>query len=209
MIRLDVAHNTAPVLTVPADLTVEGDTTGGWTATYGVTATDAQDDPDPTPTCVAGRRRPPALGPTTVACSVTDIGGLIDQRHVRRHGRGHDRPGHRPAHDVQVTTADPAGAVVTYDPPTAVDVVDRARPSAACRPAEDLPGRHDDRHLHRDRRQRQRAGSTFAFTVDVTFAGPHVADASSGRAGRRRDRERSSPTAAGPCRSRSTSPSTA
>ena len=66
-------------LTVPADQTVEGDTTGGWVAAYaGVSATDAEDDPDPTPICSPAAGEVLPLGTTTVACSVTDSGGRSD-----------------------------------------------------------------------------------------------------------------------------------
>jgi hypothetical protein len=58
-------------------MTVEADAPAGWSATYTVSATDAEDDPDPVPTCapVVGTVIP--LGTTTVACSVTDSGGLV------------------------------------------------------------------------------------------------------------------------------------
>ncbi len=73
---MEVVANTPPVLTVPGDLTVEGDTTGGWTAAFSATASDAEDDPDPTPVCdpAAGAVLP--LGTTTIGCSVVDAGGL-------------------------------------------------------------------------------------------------------------------------------------
>jgi len=51
----------APVLTLPPSFTAEGDTTGGWIATYpGVSAIDAEDDPDPVPTPTPGRSTSPS-----------------------------------------------------------------------------------------------------------------------------------------------------
>jgi hypothetical protein len=133
---MTVPNNTAPVLTVPASFTVEGDTTGGWTADWsGVTATDAEDDPDPTPTCnpAAGTVLP--LGPSTVTCSVTDSGNrtttggfsvtVVDTTRPTLVGL--------PA-DQTLTTTDPGGAVATWSDPTATDVVDAA-PTVACAPA--------------------------------------------------------------------------
>jgi hypothetical protein len=70
------ATNTPPALVLPGDLTVVADTADGWTAAFVVTATDAEDEPDPTPTCdpAAGTVLP--VGTTTVSCSATDTGGL-------------------------------------------------------------------------------------------------------------------------------------
>ena len=72
-----VPPNTPPVLFLPAAMTVEADGPAGWTATYTVSATDAEDDPDPTPTCAPAVGTVIPLGTTTVACSVTDSGGLV------------------------------------------------------------------------------------------------------------------------------------
>ena len=59
--------------------TVEGDTTGGWTADWsGLAATDPEDDPDPTPSCAPRRRQTSCRSARRhVACSVTDSGGLV------------------------------------------------------------------------------------------------------------------------------------
>jgi hypothetical protein len=134
--RLDVVTNTPPVLTVPANMTVEGDTTGGaGHVTFAATATDAEDNPDPTPTCSPVSGSFFALGTTTVGCSVTDSGGLtttgsftvtvVDTTAPTMSGV--------PA-DISLVTNDPAGATITYVMPTATDVVD-ARPSVSCSPA--------------------------------------------------------------------------
>lgn len=68
--------NTPPSLALPGDMTVVADGPDGWTASYVVTATDAEDDPDPTPTCLPAIGDVLPLGTTTVECSVTDAGGL-------------------------------------------------------------------------------------------------------------------------------------
>src|SRR4029450_1576779 len=54
--HVDVVSNTPPGLPGPADFQVEGDTTGGWTAAFDMSATDAEDAPDPDATCT------PAVG---------------------------------------------------------------------------------------------------------------------------------------------------
>jgi hypothetical protein len=71
--------NTPPVLTVPAGpVTAEATSPAGATVSYTVSATDAEDNPDPTPTCAPASGSLFALGDTTVNCSVTDLGGLSD-----------------------------------------------------------------------------------------------------------------------------------
>lgn len=71
--------NTAPVVTVPASpYAAEATSAAGATVTYVATATDAQDDPDPTPLCSPASGSLFPIGPTTVTCSATDTGGLSD-----------------------------------------------------------------------------------------------------------------------------------
>ena len=61
-ILLDVVSNTPPTLappTVASGGTIEADTTGGWTAdSSGLSATDAEDVPPPTPGATRPRRGP-------------------------------------------------------------------------------------------------------------------------------------------------------
>jgi hypothetical protein len=72
-----VPVNTPPVLVLPGPMTVEADALAGWRAAYTVSATDAEDDPDPVPTCSPAVGTVIPLGTTTVACSVADSGGLV------------------------------------------------------------------------------------------------------------------------------------
>ena len=132
--RLAVVANTAPVLTVPAEATVEGDRAAGWTAAYpGVSAIDAEDDPDPVPACspAAGEALP--LGTTTVSCSVADSGGRSDTGSFVVTVVDTTAPSIAVADDQTVTTEDPAGIVLAYDAPVVADVVDPA-PVVACDP---------------------------------------------------------------------------
>jgi large repetitive protein len=71
--------NTPPVLTVPASpVLAEATSPAGAAVTFSVTATDAEDNPDPTPTCDHNSGDTFPIGDTTVNCSVTDSGGLSD-----------------------------------------------------------------------------------------------------------------------------------
>jgi hypothetical protein len=71
--------NTPPVLAVPASPVVaEATSPAGASVTFAVSATDAEDEPDPNPTCTPGSGGTFAVGDTTVNCSVTDSGGLSD-----------------------------------------------------------------------------------------------------------------------------------
>ena len=71
--------NLPPVLTVPgAPVVVEATSPLGAVADFSVSATDFEDEPDPSPTCshTSGSTFP--VGDTTVTCSVVDSGGLGD-----------------------------------------------------------------------------------------------------------------------------------
>jgi hypothetical protein len=132
---VDVVPNTPPTLTVPSSFAVEGNTTGGAFVSYAVGATDAEDDPDPTPVCDPAGGAFFALGTTTVDCTVTDhhgatASGSLDVTVVDTTG---PELGGVPG-DQSTTTADASGAVITYTDPTATDIVD-ANPTVSCAPA--------------------------------------------------------------------------
>ena len=132
--HVDVVSNTPPTITVPDDLTVEGDTTGGWTAEFTVGATDVEDAPDPTAICSTAVGDLLPLGTTTVSCSVTDSGNLsasdaFDVTVVDTTDPSLTVPG-----DQSVTTSDPGGVAVTYGAATATDIVDSS-PTVGCSPA--------------------------------------------------------------------------
>jgi len=176
---LNVVANTPPTLNLPASHSEEGNTTGGWTADWsGVSATDPEDNPDPTPTCLPPAGTVLAVGlTTTVTCSVTDLAGapatgsfditVVDTTPPTLAGVPSDR---------SVTTGDPRGAAVTYAAPTATDIVDVA-PVVDCTPASgwtfpvgtttvtctatDASGNH----------------SSATFDVTVEYVAPHSASA--------------------------------
>jgi hypothetical protein len=175
---LRVIANAAPTLTVPASFTVEGDTTGGWTADgSGVSATDPEDAPDPTPTCdpAAGAVLP--LGTTHVTCTVTDSAGASDSDTFDVTVVDTSAPtlSGVPA-AISVTTSDPAGRAVTFAVPSASDVVD-ASPSVSCGPASGdrfALGTTTVTCTATDASGNSRSAS-FAVTVD--FVAPHAASA--------------------------------
>jgi len=76
IVEEDTAANTPPTLNLPADITEEATSPSGATVNYSVSATDAEDDPDPTPSCAPASGSVFPLTTTTVNCSVTDGGGL-------------------------------------------------------------------------------------------------------------------------------------
>ncbi len=137
-LTVDVVANTPPVLSLPANFQAEANPRNGWTAAWTVSATDAQDEADPTPVCTPAAGSVLRLGPTTVSCTVTDSGGLTTSGTFRVSVIDTTAP---TLHDVPsglaLTTTDPAGAPLVYTPPTASDVVD-ANPIVNCVPGPGL-----------------------------------------------------------------------
>jgi hypothetical protein len=129
--RMDVVSNTPPVLQLPDDQVVEGNTTGGWIG-WTVSATDAEDAVAPTPTCSHSPADPLPIGTTTVACTVEDTGGMTDEGSFTVTVEDTTPPvlAGVPA-GLELATSDPDGATLAYDLPTASDLVD-ASPDVAC-----------------------------------------------------------------------------
>jgi hypothetical protein len=75
-VNVNPPANTAPTLNLPGNLTAGATSNAGAVVNYSVSATDAQDDPDPIPSCLPASGSTFPLGTTTVNCSVTDSGGL-------------------------------------------------------------------------------------------------------------------------------------
>jgi hypothetical protein len=132
---LTVAGNTPPVLFLPGAFMVEGDRVGGAVPAWSASATDFDNDPDPTATCSPAPGAFFALGSTVVGCSATDTAGatttgsvtltVVDTTPPVLSGM----PG-----PMTVGTADPTGRTVDYSLPSATDIVDPA-PTVACAPA--------------------------------------------------------------------------
>jgi hypothetical protein len=129
-----VAANTAPVLHLPPDMTVEGNTTGGWSAEFSATATDAEDDPDPAVACDAAPGDVLPLGLSTVSCAATDAGGVTTAGTFTVTVTDTTPPVIDAAADITAETDGLAGALVAFPTPAAADVVDPA-PGVTCDPA--------------------------------------------------------------------------
>jgi hypothetical protein len=67
--------NTAPTVSVPADVTVEATSAAGAVVTFDATATDAEEGAI-TPVCVPASGSAFPIGTTTVTCTATDFAGL-------------------------------------------------------------------------------------------------------------------------------------
>jgi len=133
VLRLSVVANAAPTIAVPADMTVEANTVGGWTAAFIVSATDAEDDPDPTPICSPAAGEVLPLGTTTVACSVTDSGGRSAAASFAVTVVDTTAPALVTDTDHEIVAGGPAGASLAYAAASATDIVDPA-PAVACSP---------------------------------------------------------------------------
>jgi hypothetical protein len=132
-VTLEVVGNVAPTVTVPADMTVEGNTTGGATVSFAASATDPEDNPDPAVSCSPASGFF-ALGTTTVTCEATDTGGRTGSASFSVLVLDTTAPSLDVSDDVSVDTTDPSGAVVSYPAASAADVVDDSV-AAACLPA--------------------------------------------------------------------------
>ncbi|HTK45354.1 MAG TPA: PxKF domain-containing protein [Patescibacteria group bacterium] len=118
--------NTPPSLVLPGGTVVaEATSPAGASVNYVVSATDAEDDPDPTPSCTPSSGSTFAVGDTTVSCSVTDAGGATTTGSFTVEVRDTTSP------SVVVTTSEKAAGTGWYNaasndgvPGLAVDVSD-------------------------------------------------------------------------------------
>jgi hypothetical protein len=176
---VNVVANTPPTVHVPDDTTVEGTTSGGWTAAFDVDATDAEDAPDPTPSCSPAVGDLLPLGTTTVTCTATDTGGLADTDTFDVTVVDTTAPGLALPADTTVSTADPDGASVAYGSPVVADIVD-PNPTVGCLPASGstLPiGATTVTCTATDHSGNSTSGT---FHVTVEFAPTHTASAAWG-----------------------------
>lgn len=124
--ELQVVDTDPPVITVPADMTVEATGPSGAAVSYTVTVTDDV-DPSPTLSCSPATGSTFPLGTTTVDCTATDASGKSSTKSFKVTVVDTTKPVFQnvPANIVTPAT-DPDGAVVTYTPPTATDAVSGA-----------------------------------------------------------------------------------
>lgn len=118
-----VQDTTAPTLHLPADFTREATSAAGAVATWAASADDIVD------TSVAAVCAPPsgstfALGWTTVSCSATDDAGNTATGSFKVRVVDTTAPTIAAHADVDATAQSHSSAVVTYDNPSATDLVD-------------------------------------------------------------------------------------
>jgi hypothetical protein len=132
---LDVAltyslDTTAPVLTVPSDITAEATSAAGAVVTYSATASDAV-DPNPTVSCSTPSGSTFPLGTTTVSCTAADHAGNTGAAQTFNvKVQDTTAPVLTVPGNITTTATSAAGAVVTYSA-TASDAVD-PNPAVNC-----------------------------------------------------------------------------
>jgi hypothetical protein len=162
--------NTAPTLTLPGNQTAEATSSAGAVVNYTATATDAQDDPDPTPECSPASGSTFPLGSTQVDCSVTDSGGLTTSGFFAVTVQDTTKPVIAAHGDVTAEATGPDGADVSYTSPATSDAVD-GNGTATCLPASDTKFALGDTTVTcnaTDAAGNQATPTTFKVTVEDT-----------------------------------------
>jgi hypothetical protein len=124
--------NTAPSITVPGNITVEGNTLGGRNVTYSVSASDTQDGAL-TPACTPASGSLFPVGTTQVTCNVSDSGGLSDSKTFNVTVQDTTLPAITVPANITAEATGPTGAAVSYTA-SASDLVDGAV-TPSCAPA--------------------------------------------------------------------------
>src|SRR5688572_22300158 len=128
--------NTAPSLILPGNIVAEATSASGAVVTYSASATDVQDNPDPTPSCVPASGSTFALGSTTVNCSVTDSGSLSANGSFSVTVQDTTAPALTLPSNITAEATGSSGAAVSYVA-SATDLVDGSF-AADCSPASGL-----------------------------------------------------------------------
>jgi hypothetical protein len=163
--------NTPPVVTVPANITVEATGASGAKVTFTATATDTQDGARPV-TCTPASGTIFPLGTKTVSCKATDAGGLTTTATFTvtvKDSKGPtfcDVPG-----TIKAYATSTAGAKVTYGLPHANDAVDGARP-VVCAPASGSQFPLNKTVVTCTASDKAGNKATTSFTVWVTYQAP-------------------------------------
>ncbi|MDR6863414.1 HYR domain-containing protein [Phycicoccus sp. 3266] len=122
-----VADTTAPVVTVPKDVTLAATSAAGATYSYDATAKDNVDGAL-TPSCSPASGSTFAFGDTTVSCTATDKAGNKASASFVVTVQDKTAPVVTVHQPKSTEAAGPDGAVVTWDAATATDDVDGTRP---------------------------------------------------------------------------------
>ena len=126
---------TAPVVGVPAGVMAEATGPSGAVVTFSPPAATDNDPTWPTVTCDPVSASSFALGETTVTCSATDNAGNTGQSQFTVTVRDTTAPSVATHAEIVVNASGPTGAVVTFTPPTATDLVAPLSPTVTCNPA--------------------------------------------------------------------------
>jgi hypothetical protein len=118
-----VVDTTPPVVTVPANVTVEATGAAGAAATFTASALDLVDGSRPT-TCVPASGSTFAIGTTTVTCSASDTQGNGSNGSFTVTVEDSTPPTVADHADVTVEATGPGGAIATFTNPVASDIVD-------------------------------------------------------------------------------------
>jgi hypothetical protein len=129
---MTVVDTTAPVLTLPANITAEATGPSGADVSYAASATDAVDGAI-TPKCAPASGSTFALGETTINCSATDSESNTSSGSFTVTVVDTTAPVVTVPDDIEVEATGPDGADVTFDEATAFDLVDGAL-VASCSP---------------------------------------------------------------------------
>ena len=125
-----VTDTTAPVVTPPADVTIEATSGAGAVVTFAdATAADIVDGPLPT-SCDHASGDTFPVGVTTVTCNATDAHGNTGSASFTVTVTDTTAPVVTPPADVTVEATGPSGAVATFADATAADIVDGPLPAS-------------------------------------------------------------------------------
>ena len=118
-----VVDNTPPVVTVPSDITANATGPAGATVTFSASATDNIDG-SLAASCDPSSGSTFSLSTTTVTCTATDNAGNIGSNTFNVTVQDTTPPTITVPSDITQEATSASGAVVTYTPPTATDLVD-------------------------------------------------------------------------------------
>lgn len=124
---VSVADHTAPVVTVPADVTVNATSPSGASHSFTATATDNVDG-SLTASCTPASGSGFAFGPTTVTCTAQDAAGNTGSGSFVVTVQDKTAPVVTVHEPDAVEATGPSGATVSWTAATALDDVDGARP---------------------------------------------------------------------------------
>jgi hypothetical protein len=159
----------APIITVPADMTLEATNSAGAIVNYSVSATDAVDGPIAV-SCIPASGNSFGFGTTTVNCSATDSSGNTNTAVFLVTVEDTVAPTIAPHSDFSTTTNDSAGIVVNYTSPSTTDAVDGSG-VASCSPASGLLFPIGDTQVTCTATDSHGNSSSTTFLIHVTLLG--------------------------------------